>query len=116
MLFDADAGAVERALERIPQHLDRGAERGRWSAEDAAGARDRLAGANDLADLADCELIVEAAPESLDLKRELFGSLSEIAPGAVLASNTSSIPITSIAPAAPTPRASSGCTSSTRRR
>jgi len=103
LLFDADAGAVERALERIPQHLDRGAERGRWSAEDAAAARDRLAGAGDLADLADCELIVEAAPESLDLKRELFGSLSEIAPGAVLASNTSSIPITSIAPAAADP-------------
>jgi 3-hydroxybutyryl-CoA dehydrogenase len=103
LLFDADAGAVERALERIPQHLDRGAERGRWSAEDAAGARDRLASAGELADLADCELIVEAAPESLDLKRELFGSLSEIAPGAVLASNTSSIPITSIAPAAADP-------------
>ena len=103
LLFDADAGAVERALERIPQHLDRGAERGRWSAEDAAAARDRLAGAGDRADLADCELIVEAAPESLDLKRELFGSLSEIAPDAVLASNTSSIPITSIAPAAADP-------------
>jgi 3-hydroxybutyryl-CoA dehydrogenase len=103
LLFDADAGAVERALERIPQHLDRGAERGRWSPEDAAGARDRLAGAGELADLADCELIVEAAPESLELKRELFGSLSEIAPGAVLASNTSSIPITSIAPAAADP-------------
>ena len=117
LLFDADAGAVERALEQIAQHLDRGAERGRWSAEDAAGARDRLAGASQSADLADCELIVEAAPESLDLKRELFGSLSEIAPGAVLASNTSSIPITSIAPAAADPaRASSGCTSSIRRR
>jgi 3-hydroxybutyryl-CoA dehydrogenase len=103
LLFDADAGAVERALERIPQHLERGAERGRWSAEDAAGARDRLAGAGELADLAECELIVEAAPESLDLKRELFGSLSEIAPSAVLASNTSSIPITSIAPAAADP-------------
>ena len=103
LLFDADAGAVERALERIPQHLDRGAERGRWSAEDAAGARDRLEGAGALEDLAECELIVEAAPESLELKRELFGSLSEIAPAAVLASNTSSIPITSIAPAAADP-------------
>src|SRR4029079_8289550 len=68
LLLDADAGAVERALERIPQHLDRGAERGRWSAEDAAAARDRLEGAAALEDLADCELVIEAAPESLEIK------------------------------------------------
>src|ERR671936_754923 len=74
---------------------ERGAEKGRWSAEDAAGARDRLAGAGALEDFAECELIIEAAPEALDLKRELFAELSRIAPAAVLASNTSSIPITS---------------------
>src|SRR3954452_22384413 len=96
LLFDADEQAVARALERIRAQLDGGAERGRWSAEDASGARDRLEAAGALADLADCELIVEAAPESLEIKHELFGSLSEVAPGAVLASNTSSIPITSI--------------------
>src|SRR3954447_3518132 len=103
LLFDADGAAVERALERIPAQLERGAEKGRWSAEDANGARERLEGAGSLEDLAECELIVEAAPESLDIKRELFGELSRIAPGAVLASNTSSIPITSIAPAASDP-------------
>jgi len=103
LLFDADAAAVERALERIPQHLDRGAERGRWSAEEAAAARERLEGAAALEDLAGCELVIEAAPESLEIKRELFGTLSELAPRAVLASNTSSIPITSIAPAAADP-------------
>src|SRR3954469_7583435 len=103
LLFDADGTAVERALERIPAQLARGAEKGRWSAEDAGGARDRLEAAKSLEDLAACELIVEAAPESLDIKRELFGELSRIAPEAVLASNTSSIPITSIAPAAADP-------------
>src|SRR3954469_16282032 len=103
LLFDADGAAVERALERIPAQLERGAEKGRWSAEDAGGARDRLEAAGSLEDLAACELIVEAAPESLDIKRELFGELSRIAPEAVLASNTSSIPITSIAPAAAAP-------------
>jgi 3-hydroxybutyryl-CoA dehydrogenase len=103
LLFDADSAAVERALERIPAQLGRGAEKGRWSAEDASGARERLAGAGSLEDLAECDLIVEAAPESLDIKRELFGELSRIAPDAVLASNTSSIPITSIAPAAGDP-------------
>src|SRR3954447_23719045 len=103
LLFDADEQAVARALERIPAQLERGAERGRWSAEDASGARDRLEAAGALADLAGCELRVEPAPESLDVKRELFGELSRIAPEAVLASNTSSIPITSIAPSAADP-------------
>jgi len=103
LLFDADGDAVERALERIPAQLERGAEKRRWSAEDAGSASERLEGAGSLEDLAECELIVEAAPESLEIKRELFGELSRIAPEAVLASNTSSIPITSIAPAAADP-------------
>ena len=103
LLHDPDAAALDRALERIPAQLERGAERGRWSAEDATAARERLERAATLEDLAGCELIVEAAPEALEVKRELFASLSRIAPGAVLASNTSSIPITSIAPAAGDP-------------
>src|SRR3954451_23580840 len=103
LLFDADGDAVERALERIPAPLERGAEKRRWSAEEAGSASERLEGAGSLEDLAECELIVEAAPESLEIKRELFGELSRIAPEAVLASNTSSIPITSIAPAAADP-------------
>ena len=56
-----------------------------------------------LEDLAGCDVIVEAAPERLELKRELFAKLGELAPDAVLASNTSSIPITAIASAAPRP-------------
>src|SRR3954447_25444781 len=100
LLYDAAEGAVERALERIPQQLERGAQRGRWSAEDATAAQGRLEAAGALDALAGCELIVEAAPESLAVKKELFETLSRIAPEAVLASNTSSIPITSIAPAA----------------
>src|SRR3954452_1652140 len=103
LLHDPDDGALDRALERIPAQLDRGAEKGRWMAEDARDARDRLERAGALDDLAECDLIVEAAPESLQVKRELFAELSRIAPGAVLASNTSSIPITSIAPAAADP-------------
>jgi 3-hydroxybutyryl-CoA dehydrogenase len=103
LLHDPDASALERALERIPAALERGAEKGRWSADDAAGAAGRLEVAGDVADLAGCGLIVEAAPESLEVKRELFARLSEVAPDAVLASNTSSIPITAIAPAAADP-------------
>jgi 3-hydroxybutyryl-CoA dehydrogenase len=59
--------------------------------------------APELTDLAGCDVIVEAIPERLELKQELFGQLGEIAPDAVLCSNTSSIPITAIASAAPDP-------------
>src|SRR3954452_22625266 len=44
LLHDPDDGALDRALERIPAQLDRGAEKGRWMAEDARDARDRLQG------------------------------------------------------------------------
>ena len=103
LLHDADARALALATERIPAALERGAEKGRWSAEDAASARQRLEPVDDLDPLARCGLIIEAAPERLELKRDLFARLSEIAPEAVLASNTSSIPITAIAPAAADP-------------
>src|SRR6478672_4287940 len=59
--------------------------------------------APELGDLAGCDVIVEAIPERLALKQELFAQLGEIAPDAVLCSNTSSIPITAIASAAPDP-------------
>ncbi len=57
-----------------------------------------------LADLDDCELVIEAAPERPDLKRELFAALSDVCgPETVLATNTSSIPVTSLAGAAARP-------------
>ena len=59
--------------------------------------------APELSDLAGCDVIIEAVPERLDLKKELFAQLAQLAPDAVLASNTSSIPITAIAAAAPDP-------------
>jgi len=99
LVHDPLPGAVERALERIGDALERGAGKGRWSADDAAAARARLHPAPDLAALAPCDLVIEAAPESLALKHELFGALSReiVSRQCVLASNTSSIPITALA-------------------
>ncbi len=67
--------------------------------------------------LGPCELVIEAAPEDLELKRKLFAELSEVCgPDTVLATNTSSLPVTALATAAhPGPRTWSACTSSTRR-
>jgi len=103
LLYDPDVGALERALERIPAALERGAAKGRWSADEASAAAGRLESIDDLAAFGACGLIVEAAPESVEVKRDVFARLSKAAPDAVLASNTSSIPITAIAPAAADP-------------
>jgi 3-hydroxybutyryl-CoA dehydrogenase len=98
LVHDPDADALQRGLANARKGLERWREKGRLTGEpgplDAAGA---------LEDLAGCDLIVEAAPERLDLKHDLFAKLSAIAPNAVLASNTSSIPITAIATAAADP-------------
>jgi 3-hydroxybutyryl-CoA dehydrogenase len=70
-------------------------------------ARDRVAGvewAAELADLAPCEVVIEAAPESLDVKRALFAALAAVvAPDAVLATNTSSLLVSAIAAGVPRP-------------
>src|SRR5688500_12078380 len=68
LLFDVDAGARERALDRVREGVAKAAAKGRADAD--AADRVRLVGA--LGDLAPCELVIEAAPERLALKRELF--------------------------------------------
>jgi len=105
LLHDPVPDALERGLAQIRDHLDRGAARGRWSAEDAAAAAERLEPAQRLEELAPCELVIEAAPERLELKRELFASLSErvVSDRCVLATNTSSLLVTAIASAAKGP-------------
>jgi 3-hydroxybutyryl-CoA dehydrogenase len=102
LLFDpADgvaAAGAERARAGIAKLVDKGA-----LTDDAATVGARLEVVGRLEELAPCALIIEAAPERLELKHELFAALSQVAPGAVLASNTSSIPITAIARAAAGP-------------
>jgi 3-hydroxybutyryl-CoA dehydrogenase len=103
-LHDPVPEALERGLAQIERHLQRGAARGRWSAEEAADAQQRLGAVASLEDFGECELVIEAAPERLELKRELFGALAAIvAEDCVLASNTSSLLVTAIAAAVPRP-------------
>jgi 3-hydroxybutyryl-CoA dehydrogenase len=104
LLHDPLPEALERGAASIRANLAKGAARGRWSAADADAAAARLKTAGAAEQLAPCDVVIEAAPERLDLKRELFARLSEIvSPACVLASNTSSIPITAIAGAASGP-------------
>jgi 3-hydroxybutyryl-CoA dehydrogenase len=103
-LHDAFPEALERGGERVHRGLAKGAERGRWSEEEAAEAEARLVLAGTLEELAECELVIEAAPERADLKRELFERLSEVcSPEMVIGTNTSSILVSSLASAAARP-------------
>ena len=90
LLHDPVEGAAVRALERIDALVARG--------KVPAEARDRIEIAAAPEDLAPCGLVIEAVPERLALKRELFAALEAVvAPDAVLATNTSSLSVTEIA-------------------
>ncbi|HEV2873846.1 MAG TPA: 3-hydroxyacyl-CoA dehydrogenase NAD-binding domain-containing protein [Thermoleophilaceae bacterium] len=100
LLHDPVDGALEGGAERVRSGLRKWIER-RRAGEDSL---ERLRRAASLDELAGCELVIEAAPEHADLKRGLFASLSRVCgPKTVLATNTSSIPVTALAGAAEQP-------------
>jgi len=89
---------AERGRSKIDHYLGRAVEKGRLTAEDREAALGRLTLTTDLSDLADCDLVIEAVLEELDLKREVFAELDRIArPEAVLATNTSALSVSEIA-------------------
>jgi len=103
-LHDPDHAALNRAIDAVGARIEREAQRGRLDAREARAALERLVAAPTLAELADCELVIEAAPERAELKRDLFRALSEIvASDCVLATNTSSLSVTALASAAARP-------------
>jgi 3-hydroxybutyryl-CoA dehydrogenase len=100
LLHDPLPDALERGTESVRRGLAKWAEKGRVD-ESAASLLEPV---SNLDGLAPCELVIEAAPERAELKRDLFGALSVLCGNdVVLASNTSSIPITSLASAAARP-------------
>jgi 3-hydroxybutyryl-CoA dehydrogenase len=105
LLHDPMPEALDRGVQRINAQLERSAQRGRLTAEQAAAASRQLEPAPTLQDLSLCDLVIEAAPESLELKRDLFAKLSReiVTPECVLATNTSSLLVTAVAAAAARP-------------
>jgi 3-hydroxybutyryl-CoA dehydrogenase len=94
----------EAARERIDHYLDRGVEKGRLSEDERAAALERLTTTTRVEDLADCDLVIEAVVEELDVKRALFADLDRLVrPEAVLATNTSALSVADIAEAAKRP-------------
>src|SRR3989475_2004519 len=94
----------ERGRSTIERYLARGVEKGRMSAEERDVALGRLSLTTELADLADCDLVIEAVLEELDLKREVFAELDRVTgPEAILATNTSALSVAEIAEATERP-------------
>ena len=103
-LADAVPGAAAAAIARIRANLEGGVERGKLTAAERDAALARIAAGDDAAAAArGADLVIEAAPEDLDLKRALLARLAAAAPAAVLATNTSSLSIAAIAAATPAP-------------
>jgi 3-hydroxybutyryl-CoA dehydrogenase len=95
----------ERGRATIERYLARGVEKGRLSGGERDAALGRLTLTTDLADLADCDLVIEAALEELELKREIFAELERVTrPDAILATNTSALSVSEIAEATEQPQ------------
>jgi 3-hydroxybutyryl-CoA dehydrogenase len=98
-LFDAIAGAAEAGVTKVRKNLDKGVELGKVTAEVRDQALGRLSAVTDLgAACADADCVIEAVPERLELKRDLFAAVDQLAPTrALLGTNTSSLPVGQIA-------------------
>jgi len=89
---------LQKGLERVKKSMSKGVQRGKLSREDMDAAWQRIQGTTTLADMADCDLVIEAAVEKMEVKKAIFAELDSIVPPhAILASNTSSLCVTEMA-------------------
>ncbi|MEK8196459.1 3-hydroxybutyryl-CoA dehydrogenase [Lysinibacillus sp. FSL M8-0134] len=97
-LNDIKQEFFERGIGVITKNLSRDVEKGRKTEDEKAAILGRITMSLDLRDASDVDIIIEAAVENMDIKQSIFKQLDEIAPThAILATNTSSLPITEIA-------------------
>ncbi|MGH2879715.1 MAG: 3-hydroxyacyl-CoA dehydrogenase NAD-binding domain-containing protein [Solirubrobacteraceae bacterium] len=98
LLHDPFPEALARGAQNVHAGLEKEVAKGKLSEQEAGAAAERLETADGLDAFSACDLVIEAAPERLEVKHELYASLSRIVrEDCVLASNTSSLPITAIA-------------------
>jgi 3-hydroxybutyryl-CoA dehydrogenase len=98
VMNDIKEDFVQKGLQKIAKILDRDIQKGRKTDEEKAALLSRITVSTNLEDANDVQLVIEAATENKEIKLEIFRKLDEIAPkDAILASNTSSLPITEIA-------------------
>ncbi|WP_010648418.1 3-hydroxybutyryl-CoA dehydrogenase [Oceanobacillus massiliensis] len=98
LLNDMNEAALQKGLSSMEKLLSRNVEKGKLAEEDKTAALERLTLSSDLKDARTCDLVIEAVVENMDVKANVFSELDRYAPAhAILASNTSSLPITEIA-------------------
>lgn len=98
LLNDIKPEYTEKGMQTIQRSLFKFVEKGKLSKEEMGAALGRITLSTDLTDGSDCDLAIEAATENMNIKLEIFRKLDSILPShAILASNTSSLPITEIA-------------------
>ncbi|MER2088497.1 MAG: 3-hydroxybutyryl-CoA dehydrogenase [Sporosarcina sp.] len=103
-LNDIKEESYAKGLAVITKNLSRNVEKGRMTEDEKSAVLGRITKSLDLQDASDADIVIEAAVENMDIKKSIFAKLDEIAPQhAILASNTSSLPITEIAAATKRP-------------
>ena len=108
-LFDIQDGAATKARESLELQWDKLLEKSKITATQASDYKQRIQATDTLQDLADCDLVIEAVVERLDVKQSLLGELEALVnPTAILATNTSSLSVTAIASALKRPEQFAG--------
>lgn len=96
--YDIDMDLVDKGIALIEKNLAKDVSKGKKTGEDKAAILSRIKPSVSLEDAADCDLVIEAIVENFEIKKQVFAELDRTAPAhAILASNTSSLPITQIA-------------------
>ncbi|KXH83954.1 3-hydroxybutyryl-CoA dehydrogenase [Sporosarcina sp. HYO08] len=105
LLNDINEEALSKGIATITKNLTRNVDKGRISRDDMRQTLNRITRSLDLEDAKDVDIVIEAAIENMEIKQSIFKKLDGIAPGhTILASNTSSLPITEIAAATSRPK------------
>lgn len=98
LMHDIKAEFIQRGLSTIDKNLVRNVTKGKLTEEEKTEILNRISTTTDLADAKEMDIVIEAATENMEIKSKIFKTLDEVAPAhAILASNTSSLPITEIA-------------------
>jgi len=103
-LVERNEEALERGLGVVRGNYERTASKGRISSDDVETRMGLISGSTDMGDFAECDMVIEAVFEDMDLKKSIFAQLDEICkPGALLATNTSALDVNEIASATSRP-------------
>ena len=98
LMQDISEAFAAKGVATVDKNLQRGVDKGKMTAEEKAATLGRIRTTTKLEDLAACDIVIEAATEKWEVKKQIFETLDKVCkPGAILASNTSSISITKLA-------------------